>query len=181
MNRKLVLYLVLIAAAVLLLLTVWGEAVPALTKPASAPTVEPEDATAPPEGQAAAEPGEEATEEIVVTRTPAPTLTPGVITQKVQEVTYQIGLARATILGISVDDQVSHKKFQNKHKLPFTLLADSDKKVTERYGVKNFFGLAKRVTFVIDREGIIRKIYPDVDVSVHGQEVLAFVKTLQKK
>lgn len=89
--------------------------------------------------------------------------------------------AGAEILGISVDDSASHKKFEKKHQLPFTLLADSDKKVTERYEVKNFFGLAKRVTFVIDRSGIIRKIYPDVDVSVHGQEVLAFVKTLQTK
>ena len=89
--------------------------------------------------------------------------------------------AGAEILGISVDDMASHKKFQEKHKLPFTLLADADKKVTERYEVKNFIGKAKRVSFVIDRSGIIRKIYPDVDVSVHGQEVLAFVKTLQKK
>jgi MscS family membrane protein len=107
MNRKLVLYLVLIVAAVLLLLTVWGEAAPALTKPAAAPTVEPEDATAPPEGEAAEEPGEEATQEIVATRTPAPTLTPGVITQKVQELTYQIGIARKTILGISVTDWIN--------------------------------------------------------------------------
>jgi thioredoxin-dependent peroxiredoxin len=89
--------------------------------------------------------------------------------------------AGAEILGISVDDMASHKKFQEKHKLPFTLLADADKKVTERYEVKNFIGKAKRVSFVIDGSGIIRKIYPDVDVSVHGQEVLAFVKTLQKK
>jgi len=89
--------------------------------------------------------------------------------------------AGAEILGISVDDTASHKKFQEKHRLPFTLLADTDKKVTGRYEVKNFLGKAKRVTFVIDRSGIIRKIYPDVDVSVHGQEVLAFVQALQKK
>jgi peroxiredoxin Q/BCP len=89
--------------------------------------------------------------------------------------------AGAEIIGISVDDMASHKKFQEKHKLPFTLLADSDKKVVELYGVKNFIGKAKRVTFVIDRSGIIRKMYPDVDVSVHGQEALAFVQTLQKK
>ena len=89
--------------------------------------------------------------------------------------------AGAEILGVSVDDLASHKKFQEKHKLPFTLLADPEKKVTELYDVKNFIGKAKRVTFVIDSNGIIKKIYPDVDVSTHGQEVLAFVKTLQKK
>jgi peroxiredoxin Q/BCP len=89
--------------------------------------------------------------------------------------------AGADVLGISVDDAASHKKFLEKHKLPFTLLADPEKKVTELYDVKNFIGKAKRVTFVIDSNGIIKKIYPDVDVSTHGQEVLAYVKTLQKK
>jgi peroxiredoxin Q/BCP len=89
--------------------------------------------------------------------------------------------AGAEILGVSVDDAASHKKFEQKHGLPFTLLADPDKKVTELYGVKNFLGKAKRVTFVIDQKGIIQKIYPDVDVSRHGQEVLEFVKSLQKK
>ncbi len=58
--------------------------------------------------------------------------------------------AGAEILGISVDDAASHKKFQEKHKLPFTLLADTEKKVTGLYDVKNFIGKAKRVTFVID-------------------------------
>ena len=89
--------------------------------------------------------------------------------------------AGAEVLGVSVDDTTSHKKFQEKHKLPFTLLADPEKKVTELYDVKNFIGKAKRVTFVIDTAGVIKKIYPDVDVSTHGQEVLAYVKSLQKK
>ncbi|MBN2108466.1 MAG: peroxiredoxin [Deltaproteobacteria bacterium] len=89
--------------------------------------------------------------------------------------------AGAEVLGISVDDAASHKKFQEKHKLPFTLLADTEKKVTKLYDVKNFIGKAKRVTFVIDTAGIIKKIYPDVNVGTHGQEVLAYVKSLQKK
>ena len=89
--------------------------------------------------------------------------------------------AGAEILGISVDDMASHKKFQEKHKLTFTLLADPEKKVTELYDVKNIIGKAKRVTFVIDTAGIIKKIYPDVDVSLHGQEVLTYVKNLSKK
>jgi len=89
--------------------------------------------------------------------------------------------AGAEVLGISVDDAASHKKFQEKHKLPFILLADTEKKVTGLYDVKNFIGKAKRVTFVIDTAGIIKKIYPDVNVGMHGQEVLACVKSLQKK
>ena len=91
--------------------------------------------------------------------------------------------AGAEVLGVSVDDVASHKKFAQKHRLPFTLLADPEKKAVERYGVKStlFFGKAKRVTFVIDRSGIIRKIYPDVDVSLHSREVLEFIKTLRAR
>jgi peroxiredoxin Q/BCP len=91
--------------------------------------------------------------------------------------------AGAEILGVSVDDVGSHKKFQEKYNLPFTLLADPDKKVVELYGVKStmMFGKAKRVTFVIGRDGMIKKIYPDVDVSLHSQEVLGFIKSLQAK
>ena len=91
--------------------------------------------------------------------------------------------AGAEILGVSVDDAGSHKKFAEKHKLPFTLLADPQKQAVERYGVKSklFFGKAKRVTFVIDRSGIIRKIYPEVDVSLHSREVLECIKELQSR
>ena len=86
--------------------------------------------------------------------------------------------AGAEVLGVSVDDAASHKKFQEKHKLTFTLLADPDKKVVGLYDVKNIIGKAKRVTFIIDKTGIIKKIYPDVDVSVHGQEVLTYITSL---
>ena len=87
--------------------------------------------------------------------------------------------AGAEVLGVSVDDVISHSEFQEKYDLNFPLLADPDKKVTRLYGVLGTFGWAKRVTFVIDKEGIIRKIYPNVDVSVHSQEVLAFLNALQ--
>lgn len=89
--------------------------------------------------------------------------------------------AGAEIFGVSVDAVDSHKKFQQKYNLTFTLLADPDKKVVELYGVKSLLGIAKRVTFVMDKTGVIRKIYPDVDVSLHGQEVLTFVKSLTAK
>lgn len=87
--------------------------------------------------------------------------------------------AGAEVFGVSVDDTDSHKKFQQKYNLTFTLLADPDKKVVELYGVKSMIGKAKRVTYVIDKKGIIKKIYPDVDVSIHSREVLSFIKSLQ--
>ncbi len=87
----------------------------------------------------------------------------------------------AEIVGISVDDVASHKQFHGKYSLNFTILADPDKKVTEMYGVKSTLGLAKRVTFVIDENGIIKKVFPDVDVAAHATEVLSLIKSLHKK
>jgi len=87
----------------------------------------------------------------------------------------------AEIIGISVDDVTSHKIFHEKHGLNFTILADLDKNVTEMYGVKSYLGLANRVTFVIDENGIIKKVYPDVDVAAHAPEVLSLIKSLHKK
>jgi len=89
--------------------------------------------------------------------------------------------AGAEIIGISVDDVASHKRFHQRYNLGFTILADPDKKVSELYGVKSGLGFAKRVTFVIDSRGIIRKIYPDVDVSTHAQEVLSFLQAAKAR
>jgi len=88
---------------------------------------------------------------------------------------------KTEILGVSVDDAKSHKEFQRKYNLNFTLLADADKKVTKLYGLKNLLGLADRVTFVIDKEGVIRKIFPHVDVSHHSEELLEFVRAMNKR
>ncbi|MCX8043328.1 MAG: peroxiredoxin [Desulfobacterota bacterium] len=97
-----------------------------------------------------------------------------------RDMNHEFRQVGAEIIGISVDDVASHKKFAEKHRLPFTLLADPEKKAVDRYGVKSklMFGKAKRMTFVVDRGGIIRKIYPDVDVSLHSREVLDFIKTM---
>lgn len=84
----------------------------------------------------------------------------------------------AEILGVSTDDAESHKEFKQKENLNFTLLADPEKEVTKRYGVLGALGLASRVTFVIDENGIIRKIYPKVDPAENYKELLAFLQTL---
>lgn len=87
--------------------------------------------------------------------------------------------AGAVVLGVSSDDVKSHEAFAAKYHLPFSLLADPDKAIINAYGVKMFgLGMAKRVTFVIDRQGVIRKIFRDVKPAGHDQEVLAAVKNL---
>jgi peroxiredoxin Q/BCP len=91
----------------------------------------------------------------------------------------------AEILGVSVDAVASHKEFAEKHSLPFTLLADSDKAVTRSYGVlKTYMGvmeMARRDTFIIDPQGRIAKHYESVDPEGHSQMVLADIKALKAK
>ena len=93
--------------------------------------------------------------------------------------------AGAVILGVSTDDLASHDKFASAHNLNFPLLSDSDAAVATKYGVwkeKTMYGKKsmgiERTTFVIDRDGIIRKIYPNVNVEKHADEVLEFVRQL---
>jgi peroxiredoxin Q/BCP len=92
--------------------------------------------------------------------------------------------ANAVIIGISVDDVEDHKKFAEKHSLPFTILADSDKKVSEAYGVlTSFLGwkFSRRETFLIDPNGRVAKHYADVSPKGHSQELLADIKAMQGK
>jgi peroxiredoxin Q/BCP len=84
------------------------------------------------------------------------------------------------VLGVSTDSTGSHDKFAGKYKLPFTLLADEDKKIVTAYGVwgeKSFMGRkylgTHRVTFLIGPNGRIKKIWPKVKPDEHAAEVLA--------
>ncbi len=86
----------------------------------------------------------------------------------------------AVVFGVSPDSVKSHDKFVEKFKLPFTLLADEDKKIVEAYGVwgeKSFMGRkylgVYRVTFLIGPDGKIKKIWPTVKPEEHAAEVLA--------
>lgn len=83
-----------------------------------------------------------------------------------------------TVLGVSVDDVESHKSFKEKESLNFTLLADPTKEVSTQYAGLGVTGLAKRVTFVINKEGVIKKIYRDVDVNENYKEILEALKTM---
>jgi len=85
----------------------------------------------------------------------------------------------AVVLGVSTDSVKSHDKFVEKFKLPFTLLADEDKKIVQAYGVwgpKTFMGVkytgTSRVTFLIGPDGKIKKIWPKVKPGEHAEEVL---------
>ena len=83
------------------------------------------------------------------------------------------------VIGVSTDDEKSHRKFAEKYSLPFTLLADTDHKVSDAYGVygeKKFAGRTymgvSRKTFLIDEEGRVRKVFDKVNVEEHADEVL---------
>jgi len=85
----------------------------------------------------------------------------------------------AVVLGVSVDTVKSHDKFADKFSLPFQLVADTDRKIVEAYGVwgeKRFMGRkylgTHRVTFLIGPDGRIRKIWPKVKPEEHAEEVL---------
>ncbi len=88
--------------------------------------------------------------------------------------------AGVVILGVSPDSPKSHAKFKEKYNLPFTLLADEGHQVCEAYGVwglKKFMGREYegvfRTTFVIDENGVVRKVFPNVKPDGHSAEVLA--------
>lgn len=93
---------------------------------------------------------------------------------------YEALLAKGlVVLGISVDDEKSHKKFADKYSLPFPLLADTEHYIVEAYGVwaeksmygKTYMGVV-RTTFVIDENGIIQEIISKVDTKNHADQLL---------
>ena len=89
------------------------------------------------------------------------------------------------ILGVSIDSPERHQKFIGKHDLPFTLISDVDQKVVNKYGVwqekklygRTFMGIV-RSTVIIDKAGVVRKIFPKVKVKGHIDEVLEALKEL---
>ena len=97
---------------------------------------------------------------------------------------YQGLMAKGIIvLGVSIDDEKSHQKFVAKHSLPFTLLADTDKKIVEAYGVwgeKNMYGKkymgTNRTTFIIDEAGNILHVIKKVDSKSPTAQVLGLLE-----
>ncbi|MCE3007508.1 MAG: thioredoxin-dependent thiol peroxidase [Bacteroidetes bacterium] len=93
---------------------------------------------------------------------------------------YQQLLAQGyRVLGVSVDDEASHQKFIAKYSLPFPLLADTDQKIVNAYGVwgeKNMYGKkfmgVTRATFIIDGAGIIQEVIKKVNTEAHAEQIL---------
>jgi peroxiredoxin Q/BCP len=87
---------------------------------------------------------------------------------------------KIAVLGVSVDDAKSHRKFADKYSLPFTLLADPEKAIVNAYGVwgeKSMYGRkymgTNRVTYLIDEKGTIASVWPRVKPEGHADEILA--------
>ncbi|MBK7432769.1 MAG: thioredoxin-dependent thiol peroxidase [Chitinophagaceae bacterium] len=93
-----------------------------------------------------------------------------------------------TVLGVSPDEEKKHKKFEAKYKLPFTLIADPGHTIIDRYGVwgekqlygRNYMGL-HRTTFLIDEQGIIRKIFLKPKSKQHAEEIMKAWEEMEAK
>ncbi len=91
----------------------------------------------------------------------------------------------AEVAGISGDSPESHRRFADKHALNFTLLSDPGNKVSKLYGVfkkkslygREFMGI-ERTTFIIDRNGVVRKVFPKVKVNGHPEEVIKALREI---
>ena len=112
-------------------------------------------------------------------------MTPGCTTEACDFRDHHKKFKNTVVLGVSIDSPERHQKFIDKYNLPFTLIADTNQKVVNKYGVwqekslygKKFMGIV-RSTFIIDKNGVIRKIFPKVKVKGHVEEILNEVKAL---
>lgn len=114
--------------------------------------------------------------------------TPGCTTEACEFKSSYLDLSKAgaVVLGVSADSVESHSKFADKYKLPFPVLADTEKKVLDQYGAwkkksmfgKTFMGI-KRMSFLIDPQGNIAKIYKTVKPAEHAKQVLEDVKKMK--
>lgn len=82
------------------------------------------------------------------------------------------------LFAISVDTVEAQAEFVKEYDIPYLHLSDTAKDTCKQYAGLNIVGLAKRSTFIIDKKGIVRKIFRDIDVEHHGQEIADFLKQL---
>jgi peroxiredoxin Q/BCP len=97
----------------------------------------------------------------------------------------ELAKLKVTVLGISTDDVASHQKFRQKYALNFPLLADTQHKVADKYGAwrqKVRFGKksmgTQRSTFLVDAAGVVRKVWKNVKVDGHDEQVIAALEEL---
>lgn len=84
----------------------------------------------------------------------------------------------AELFAISVDTVEDQKKFVDEYKIPYLHLSDTAKSVCKTYAGLNLAGLAKRSTFIIDKDGKIAKIFRNVNADSHGQEIIQALQSL---
>ena len=109
--------------------------------------------------------------------------TPGCTTEacNFRDNIYAFKAIGAEVVGISIDDVDSHKKFSDKYKLPFVILADEEGTTAEAYGVLRDWKLIKiasRQSFLVNPAGVVAKHYDEVDPDTHTDEVLEDLKVL---
>jgi peroxiredoxin Q/BCP len=87
----------------------------------------------------------------------------------------------AEVIGVSGDSEDSHDKFAQKHKLPFILLSDGNKKIRNIFGVPtHFFGLLPgRVTYIIDKEGKVVSVFNSIKANVHIEHALEMIQKMK--
>jgi peroxiredoxin Q/BCP len=125
---------------------------------------------------------------VVTLRSGEPTLlyfypqdgTPGCTAEAcaIRDAWQQYQLTGLRVIGVSADSEQSHRQFAEEHALPFSLIADPQHAWSEAFGVDSFEGRDDRVSFLIDRDGRIVKVYERVDPGVHAAEVLQGAKAL---
>ncbi len=90
----------------------------------------------------------------------------------------EILATNSVLFAISVDTVEDQKKFVSEYQIPYKHLSDTKKTTCKQYAGLNIAGLAKRSTFVIDKNGVVRKIFRDIDVENHGKEILEFLQKI---
>ena len=90
--------------------------------------------------------------------------------------------AGAAVIGISSDSVESHRQFAAAHQLPFILLSDTDGIIRKRYGVPTAFGLPGRVTYIIDRQGMVRHIFfSQFTAEKHVAQALSTLQSIREE
>ena len=90
----------------------------------------------------------------------------------------EITTTGSELFAISIDTIEDQAKFVKEYGIPYLHLSDTAKDTCKTYAGLNVVGLAKRSTFIIDKKGIVRKIFRDIDVEQHGKEIANFLKQL---
>jgi len=98
--------------------------------------------------------------------------------ESVISVYSKIESTNSVLFAISIDTVDSQKEFVKKYEIPYLHLSDTKKDVCKKYAGLNIAGLAKRSTFIIDKQGIVKKIFRGFDVKNHGEDILNVLERL---